>query len=129
MQYLIGIVPPVELTDNIIHFRNHWCYEATEPHITIKAPGGLSENCTWLDDVRGVIGNYYAFDIKIGEVGKFGESVVYFKVISDTIDELHRNLVSVISPSTEDIKRDFELNNFIPHLTIMNIKSIIWKFL
>ncbi|MEN2766282.1 hypothetical protein [Ornithinibacillus xuwenensis] len=46
MQYFIGIVPSEEYSMKIIAFRNKWTnnsiHDVVEPHITLKAQGGLT---------------------------------------------------------------------------------------
>jgi len=122
MQYFIGIVPPDADKERIDRFRNRWASnrigEVVEPHITVKAQGGLTEDLAWLDRVREVCSSFRRFQLSLAEPETFGDAVVFLSVRSDEIYELHRRLVEAVSPSPELIKRYFEGEYYHPHLTL-----------
>ena len=122
MQYFIGIVPPDEYKEQIALFRNRWdnnrIREVVEPHITVKAQGGLTEDMIWLDKLREACSSVQSFQLALTEPATFGTAVVFLGVQSKEIYELHKLLVETVSPSSELIKRYFELDRYHPHLTL-----------
>lgn len=122
MQYFIGIVPPIEYKNQITSFRNRWKHhqlnEVAEPHITVKAQGGLTEDLTWLKKVKIVCSTTQRFRLTLTEPSKFGNEVVFLGVQSKEIYNFHQLLVDTIAPSPELIKRYFEMDAFHPHLTL-----------
>ncbi|WP_442599798.1 2'-5' RNA ligase family protein [Neobacillus sp. D3-1R] len=122
MQYFIGIVPPNEYKEQISSFRNRWdnnrLKEVVEPHITVKAQGGLTEDMTWLKRVREVCSSVQSFQLSLTEPATFGTAVIFLGVQSKEIYELHKLLVDTVSPLPELVERYFELDNFHPHLTL-----------
>ena len=116
MEYLIRIVPPKEIGESVCELRVKWGYEATEPHFTIKTPEGLNK-------VEKVVYDFKAFDISLSDVGFFNQSVLFYEVHSKRIRELHNRLVRTIYPFKDKIISSFELDNSIPHLTIMKHKT------
>ena len=122
MRYFIGIVPPDDDKKRIERFRNRWASnrtgEVAEPHITVKEQGGLTEDLAWLDRVREECASFPRFQLSLGEPETFGEAVVFLRVRSDEIHELHRRLLDAVSPAPELIKRYFEGEYYHPHLTL-----------
>jgi 2'-5' RNA ligase len=54
-EYFIGIVPPKEYLDRIEQFQRKWIkHLGVEPHITLKAQGGLTLDKTWINKVKKV---------------------------------------------------------------------------
>lgn len=122
MQYFIGIVPPDDYKEKIIAFRKRWpsnhLNAVAEPHITVKAQGGLTEDLQWLENVRRTCSSIKCFPLTLSGLGAFGNTVTFLSVETAAIVDLHRSLVSVISPSQEHIDRYFEFDLFHPHLTL-----------
>ncbi|TCZ80052.1 2'-5' RNA ligase family protein [Paenibacillus albiflavus] len=122
MQYFIGIVPPDEYKEQIASFRNRWdsnrLRDVVEPHITVKAQGGLTKDMRWLKKVREVCSSVQGFQLTLTEPATFGTTVIFLGVQSKGIYDLHKRLVDAVSPSPEVIKHYFELDNFHPHLTL-----------
>lgn len=122
MQYFIGIIPPDEYKAQIVSFCNRWgsnrLQEIVEPHITVKAQGGLTEDMVWLERIGNACLSVPGFQLSLTEPAMFGTSVVFLGVRSKEIYELHKLLVDTASPSPELIKRYFELDHFHPHLTM-----------
>ncbi|MGX1265527.1 2'-5' RNA ligase [Rossellomorea marisflavi] len=118
-EYFIGIVPPEEYLERVQQFRNRWMgYVGVEPHITLKAQGGLSPDRMWLDGVKGVASRFRPFSLSLGEPAYFGETILYLTVHSPDLFELHREIVQSVSPSPEEMREYFELEAFVPHLTL-----------
>ena len=122
MQYFIAIVPPDDYKARVERFRNQWASnrigDVVEPHITVKAQGGLTGDLAWLDRVREVCSSFRRFQLSLAEPETFGDAVAYLGVRSDEIHELHRRLLDAVSPSPELIKRYFEGEYYHPHLTL-----------
>lgn len=122
MQYFIGIVTPDEYIKRTIEFQRQWGNNAltnvVEPHITIKAQGGLTSDKDWLDQVMKVCEDFPPFKVSLNKPKFFGESVLFLNVESTEIHNLHNKLVQAISPSEDLIKKYLELENYVPHLTL-----------
>jgi len=122
MQYFIGIVAPDEYMERTIEFQHQWRNNAltnvVEPHITIKAQGGLTSDKDWLIQVMKVCEDFPPFEVSLSKPKFFGESVLFLSVESTEIHNLHNKLVRAISPSEDIIKKYLELENYIPHLTL-----------
>jgi 2'-5' RNA ligase len=122
VQYFIGVVPPTEISERIIGFQKRWksnrITEMVEPHITVKAPVGLTDDEAWISRARERCRSFYPFIIKLGNPASFGSDVTYLSVNSVEIHELHRLLLSIFSTSLEDNREWYELDYFVPHLTL-----------
>lgn len=122
LQYFIGIVPPKNIYEKITQLRQEWGYSATEPHITIKSSGGLNDIKNWMSKVSEIVSDYKAFDISVKGIDYFGDSVLFYKILSEEILNLHKQIVKAVYPTDQEIKDGFELDHYIPHLTIMKHK-------
>jgi 2'-5' RNA ligase len=122
MQYFIGIVPPDEYINKVIEFQKRWennmIFHITEPHITVKAQGGLTIDEKWLSTVKDVCGKFPSFKVELNKPKFFWDSVLFLSVHSKQVYELHNLLVKAISPSSELIKKYMELDHFEAHLTL-----------
>jgi len=122
MQYFIGVVPPDEYQRRIVAFQKRWSnnrlYEVVEPHITVKAQGGLTLDLDWLDRVKDVCESVPCFRLFLTEPQLFGNEVLYLGTKSQEVVELHRRLVNAVSPVPELIQQYFELELYTPHLTL-----------
>ncbi|MEE6449466.1 2'-5' RNA ligase family protein [Gottfriedia acidiceleris] len=122
MQYFIGIAPPDAFMKKIVKFQQQWennrLVEGVEPHITVKAQGALTPDMKWLERVKKICENFLSFKVKISNPKFFGEDILYLSVESDELIKLHEIVVEAISPPQELIKTYFELDEYIPHLTI-----------
>lgn len=118
-EYFIGIVLPEEYLERVQQFQNRWMGNVgVEPHITLKAQGGLSPDRKWLDEVKGVASRFRPFSLSLGEPAYFGGTILYLTVHSPDLFDLHREVVQAVSPSPEEIRQYFELEAFVPHLTL-----------
>ncbi|PHF35220.1 2'-5' RNA ligase [Bacillus pseudomycoides] len=119
VEYFIGIVPPKEYLERIEHFQSRWVnYLGVEPHITLKAQSGLTPDKKWIDKVQKVCRNFKPFQVSLDKPMYFGDNILYLSVNSNDLHDLHQKIVQEISPSEELIKRYFELDAFVPHLTL-----------
>lgn len=122
MQYFIGIVPSDEYKKKIIEFQqkwvNHFITDVVEPHITLKAQGGLTPDKEWISKVKKVCNNFSSFNISVSKPMFFGEDILYLSATSKELYKLHNCIVEEISPSDDLIKKYFELDDFTPHMTL-----------
>lgn len=122
MQYFIGIVPPLEYMEKIKYFQKKWksngVVNVVEPHITLKAQGGLTPDLRWIDNIEILCRDFQPFRITLTEPKFFGDYVLYLSMESQALYQLHNKIVQLINPSTQLIKKYFELEDFVPHLTL-----------
>jgi 2'-5' RNA ligase len=122
LQYFIGIVPSDEYKIKLIEFQQRWennrITDVVEPHITLKAQGGLTPDEDWLSKVREVCQNFKPFQITLDQPMFFGTDILYLSANSKELIELHRRIVQAVSPSKDLIQKYFELDDYVPHLTI-----------
>ncbi len=124
VEYFIGIVPPEEQMRKIEHFQSRWVsFIGVEPHITLKAQGGLSPDEKWIDAVKKICADFKPFELSLENPMYFGENILYLSVHSNHLHNLHQKLVRAISPSNDLIKQYFELDDFVPHLTLGKMQN------
>ena len=118
-QYFIGISPPYDYLKRVEHFQHQWLHSLiVEPHITLKAQGGLTPDKKWIEKVKTVCKRTQPFTITLGKPNYFGDNILYLSILSDELYPLHEAIVRAISPSKEVIKQYFELDDFVAHLTL-----------
>lgn len=120
MDFFFGIVPEADIYEKVMNVREKYKYlDGSDPHITVKASCGLTEDMSWLSKCRKIISEFGSFQITIGGPRYFGDKdVLYLDVQSDELIELHKQLVSVFKPNEESIKKCFELELYKPHITV-----------
>lgn len=122
MQYFIGIVPSESELVKLKKFRNQWpanrIDDLVEPHITLKAQGGLSADESWLENIKEAAAEFPAFPVQLGEPRFFDEDILYLSMDSPELQELHETLVKAAGATPEHIEQYFELDLFVAHLTL-----------
>jgi 2'-5' RNA ligase len=119
VEYFIGIVPPEEYLKRIEQFQSRWINKlGVEPHITLKAQGGLTPDKKWIDNVQRVCEDFKPFQVSIDKPKYFGDNILYLSINTNNLHDLHQKIVQEISPSEDLIKQYFELDAFVPHLTL-----------
>ncbi|MHC8521040.1 2'-5' RNA ligase family protein [Rossellomorea sp. H39__3] len=68
--------------------------------------------------MKGVVSRFRPFSLSLGEPAYFGGIILYLTVHSPALFDLHREIVQAVSPSPEEIRQYFELEAFVPHLTL-----------
>ncbi|MCA1054066.1 2'-5' RNA ligase family protein [Rossellomorea aquimaris] len=117
--YFIGIVPPQRELDHIEQFQSRWIPRSgVEPHITLKAQGGLASDLAWLDKIKKVCSDFKPFRLSLDKPKYFGDNILYLSVNSADIHQLHQKIVQAVAPSEDSIQQYFELDAFVPHLTL-----------
>lgn len=115
MDCFLGIVPPEPYMGKLRAFKKD---SHSEPHITLKAPLDWMEIEQKWDAVKKVCESFPRFSVALGKPDFFGHHVLYLSVRSGEIHRLHRQLVEVL-PTPSHLKgRYFELENYVPHLTL-----------
>lgn len=123
IDYFIGIVPPEEYLVRIVKFQSKWFkHSVVEPHITLKAQGGLTPDKKWINKVQKICYKFKPFQVLLDKPKYFGDNILYLSVISNNLHKLHQEIIGEISPSEEQIKQYFELDAFVPHLTLGKIQ-------
>ncbi|MGG3280027.1 2'-5' RNA ligase family protein [Paenibacillus solani] len=119
-EYTFAIVPSFDICEKIIAVREKYQYvSSSEPHITVKASCGISDDMKWLPACQSIISSFGNFQITVGLPNYFGnKDVLYLEIISEELIELHKGLVSVFDADEEQIKKCFELQYYKPHITI-----------
>jgi 2'-5' RNA ligase len=128
MQYFIGVIPPKEIQDRIINFQQRFFNKkVVEPHITIKAQSGLTEDKVWLEKVENYLKQQPSFKIELKGLLQFGDDILFFRVLSDGIEKIHKDLVDIVNPSKELREKYFENQKYKPHLTLAETRWGISK--
>jgi 2'-5' RNA ligase len=118
-QYFIGITPPSDYQKKVEHFQHEWLGSPiVEPHITLKAQGGLTSDKEWIKKVKTVCKSIHPFTITLAKPNYFGDNILYLSVLSEKLYPVHEAIVKAISPSEDLIQQYFELENFVAHLTL-----------
>jgi len=112
MKYFIGIRIPNKYKMKIEVLRAEFRFFTTEPHITIVPPIALPDDDSFIKGVANVCKKTQSFNVQLGELGQFGNRVLYVGVNSPELKVLHDNLYEELCIERE--KRDFT-----PHLTIV----------
>ncbi|PGA91065.1 2'-5' RNA ligase [Bacillus pseudomycoides] len=122
MQFIIGIVPPETYLYKVQNFQRQWqnnhLVKVVEPHITVKAQGGLTTDKKWLRKIEEVCKQTSPFTVCLERPEFFGNQVLFLSVNSPEIYKLHQRLVQAISPSNDLIQRYMEMERYHPHLTL-----------
>jgi 2'-5' RNA ligase len=113
-RFFIGVVPPDSYRARIMAFRQRWGAVRTDPHITVKAPGGLTADLAWLPRVEAACRLIPRFSVALGYPEMFGEDVVFLPAASSELRLLHRRLVEAVGA----VPGPFELQGYHPHLTL-----------
>lgn len=123
LQHVIGIVPPEEYSAKLSKLQAKWMNnklpDVIEPHITVKAQGGLSPDYDqWLHLVEAVCRACAPFTLTLQGMKYFGTDVLFLDVHSPALHDLHRQIVRSVAPSEALVKQYYELDHYIPHLTL-----------
>lgn len=120
MKYFIGIAPPNDVRQKIELFRAGWGPFSAEPHITVKAPNALFKLEEWLPGVAALCQTVPPVSIRLQGVGQFGTSVLYVRVSSIELPNLHNALLRLVNPPLAEQASFFEGKSYQPHLTLLH---------
>ena len=118
MDYGIAIVPPASISNVIRGIQDQFGDLGIEPHITVKAQGGLGPGLAWLNKVKEIARNTAPFPISLGPASTFGNEVIYTSINSPDLATLHHRILNTLNISEEIIARYFEGEDFTPHITL-----------
>ena len=127
MKFFIGIVPPEEISSNIISFQksfpNNDVVNVIEPHITIKRPEVVVDVDGWVGKIRSITEGIRTFQLSFEKVETFDNEVVFLKPNnSEELFSLHKQIFKISEASEEGSM--YENDNYDPHLTLAGTK---WK--
>lgn len=123
MEYGIAIIPPSNISCEISTIQNLFGNNGIEPHITVKAQGGLTPDLDWLKEIRRIASSFQPFKVTLSQAETFGNDVVYISVISLELIQLHNEIISRISPPQNIIEQYYEGDQFTPHLTLGMVRN------
>lgn len=111
------LLPPAHVNAAL---RTLGSFDELGPHITVKAQPGLDDDRrdVWLPPLRRALAGFAPFAVQLGEVGTFGDDVVFLEVLSQHAGQLHELLVGLVAPPPVEAARHFELAEWHPHLTL-----------
>jgi len=123
MKFFIGIVPPLATKERIINFQKTFPSNKVpyfnEPHITLKAPTGLTGDKSWLAKVIALAGDYPRFQINIKGIDSFDNRVLFLNpIFSENLMNLHLKLVDLLCPTIEASNKFYEGAVYHPHITL-----------
>ncbi|MCX6754890.1 MAG: GrpB family protein [Candidatus Nomurabacteria bacterium] len=126
-KYFIAIPILGQVKDLVLNIHKIYSLDSVlllaEPHITIKAPGGLLPNELWIANFEEIIKNYKSFRLSFKNIGVFNNSVLYLESDSKILIDMHNKLINKLNCSPELKSRYFEGSQYIPHTTLIQFKK------
>ncbi len=125
MNYSLGIPVPPEYAARVERFRHDYAVwerrpMRSDPHISIKGPGGLSEAPLVIGTIAEITGRTIPFRMALHDPAVFEEEpVLYLPLRSDGWWSLHRALVDTLAARTGAEKHPLEVTGWIPHMTVL----------
>lgn len=117
MKYFIGIVPPEEIYDKLIHIQQQYGDNRLEPHITLRPPVTPLDEKSWLALVVRIAGSTLPFEVRLPGTGTFGKRVMFVSVVSRDLEVLHQTLIPALKIyESNEGERDYD--GFHPHMTL-----------
>lgn len=123
MEYGIAIIPPSHISSKISSIQNLFGNNGIEPHITVKAQGGLSPDLNWLKEIRKIALGFQSFKVTLSQAETFGNDVVYISVVSPELIKLHKEIITNLSLPTHITEQYYEGDQFTPHLTLGMVRT------
>ncbi len=127
VKYFIAIPILGEPRDRIIKFQKRFLKQGSvifaEPHVTIKASGGLTPDEAWIQKVKEVVAGSNSFTLSLEKIETFGNKVVILKAEPfNVLFNLHKAIVEELDETEEDIKKYHELGSYYPHSTLFEVE-------
>lgn len=116
MKYFIGAPIPDKYKNKIEMLRAEFRFLTTEPHITIVPPPALPDDDSFIKNVIKVCKNTKSFNIKLNNLGQFGNRVLFVSVHSQELIQLYDNIF-------KELNLEKEARGYTPHLTIVKQRS------
>ncbi|MDW5299274.1 MAG: 2'-5' RNA ligase family protein [Sedimentibacter sp.] len=111
MKYFIGVPIPKSYKNKIEMIRAEFRFLTTEPHITLVPPPALPDDDSFIKDVIDVCRKTKAFNIKLNDLGQFGNRVLFVNVEAPELINLYNNIYESLNLQKEE-------RGYTPHLTI-----------
>jgi len=112
MKYFIGVSIPKNYKNKIEMLRAEFRFFTTEPHITLVPPPALPDEDDFIEKVVDVCKRFEPFDIRLNGLDQFGNRVLYVKVDSPGLIDLHKKIY-------ENLGLQEERRGYTPHLTLV----------
>ncbi|HHZ00170.1 MAG TPA: hypothetical protein GYA03_03635 [Tissierellia bacterium] len=112
MKYFIGVSIPKNYKNKIELLRAEFRFFTTEPHITLVPPPALPDEDDFIKNVIDACKNVEPFEIRLKGLDQFGDRVLYVKVDSPGLIDLHNKIYEILGLQEE--KRGYT-----PHLTLV----------
>ena len=116
MRRFLGLAAPPEFAREVQAWQRSLSHVITAPHITLKAPGGLTDDLAWLPQVQQACARFSPLVVTLSGVRTFGKRVIYLGVRGERLPDLHRALLAAVSPAR---RLAHEGEGYTPHLTIV----------
>lgn len=120
--YGVVILPPADLYRELLAIREkHPLLQyQPPPHITVKSPFLYRmSGATVIDQLEEICQNWEPFEIRLGGLGVFRNSILYVKVHENgDLSDLHWDLVDGLDGFVETLQDKYEGNEYTPHLTL-----------
>lgn len=114
--FLLGVLPPPELTVRVDAFRTRLGLRESAPHVTVKARSGLTPELGWWEAVRAVVAASAPIPLTIGGPQAFRNgTAVYLAVTASEVIGLHLRLLEALNPAQ---RFGYEGPQMTPHLTL-----------
>ncbi len=121
-RFFFAVAPPEPLLSRIEAFRGRWGHphHRVEPHITVKVPFEWDRApAVFLGSVRTACSRIPAFELKLGEPGRFRRArVLFLTVRGHGLKELHQAVVGAMAPMVPPDARGHEGERYTAHLTL-----------
>jgi 2'-5' RNA ligase len=117
MRFFVAVTPPPDLQTRV---SEAFPGLVVEPHITVKAQGGLDRESrdVWLPKIATVARRTNPVEVTLGGPGMFGDSVLYLSVESAGLAALHAAIMQELEVSEAAARTYFEGDAWVPHLTL-----------
>ncbi len=120
--YGLVILPPPDLYRDLMLLRERHPMLRTPapPHITVKSPFLFRQSgATVVEKVEALCEEWEPFEIRLGGLGVFRNSILYVKVgESEELNLLHQDLVESLDGYVETLNDRYDGSAYNPHLTL-----------
>lgn len=117
MRRFLGLTPPPDYSARVEVFRQSIRHRITAPHVTVKAPNGLTPDLVWLPAVREACASTQPFTVRVEGVRSFGRRVIYLAVHGEGVRDLHVSLLDAVAPAQRSQHEG--RGAFTPHVTVV----------
>lgn len=117
-KYFIGIVPPDDIYQAVLHIQEQFGDNRLEPHITVRAPVNVANETAWLQAIENVCSSFSPVYIELPATGHFGNRVLFIAVKSERLGIMHDAMIQAIETFEQPDQNQQEHESFHPHLTL-----------